>query len=284
MAVSVVVRVWNDQSSWSQAADLLKRKLEQQRLLALALAVLGAVLSASAVTAGLGSALGKVLAFGSAASIAVAGILRARTGRQAVEEWTRARSVSEAIKAEVYTYLALGGDDNALEQRVARLEVDGGKLVIYKDAAAPRPRALPEVHDIESYLRVRVGGQLNKFYRPRAKDLERKVVIVRRIELTLGVAGALLAAAAGTWEVDAVAVWVPVATTVAAAITAHAAAGRYDYLIVEYLRTAAELERISRRSGTAAGLSGDKLVAAAERIISIQNEGWMAKLASGDAS
>jgi hypothetical protein len=282
MATSAVERAWNDQSSWSQAADRLKRELERWRHLALALAVLGAVLSASAVAAGLSSSGGKVLAFGSAASVAVAGTVRARTGGRVVQDWTRARSVSEAIKSEVYAHLVRGDNDDALDQRVAALEKDGGDLLRYKAAAAPRPRALPEVHDLESYLRTRVRGQIDGYYRPRARDLERKAAFVRRIELALGVAGALLAAAAGIWEEDAVVVWVPVVTTVAAAITAHAAAARFDYLVVEYLRTADELERLSRRGGTAAGLSDEELVAAAERIISIQNEGWMAKATSGD--
>ena len=38
--------------------------------------------------------------------------------------------------------------------------------------------------------------------------------------------------------------WVAVVTTVAAAVTAHAAAQRYEFLLIEYLRTAAELRRL----------------------------------------
>jgi hypothetical protein len=84
---------------------------------------------------------------------------------------------------------------------------------------------------------------------------------------------------------------VPVLTTVTAALTAHAAAARYEYLLVEYLRTAAELERLrSRRQSSAGGSGGrsaeaeDEFVEACERVISVQNEGWMAKLTSSDQS
>jgi hypothetical protein len=105
---------------------------------------------------------------------------------------------------------------------------------------------------------------------------------VRRIEVALGGGGAVLAAAAGTWEQDAVAVWVPVVTTVGAAVTAHAAAARYEYLLVEYLRTAEELERVRERRGSASKLTDEELARKAEDVISVQNQGWMAKLTSED--
>src|SRR3712207_6611842 len=98
MTTSVVERAWDDQNRWSQTADRLKRDIERWRRLALGLALLGAVLSASAVVAGLDSAAGKVLAFGSAASVATAGVVRARASPEAVRGWTRARAIAEAIK------------------------------------------------------------------------------------------------------------------------------------------------------------------------------------------
>jgi hypothetical protein len=77
-----------------------------------------------------------------------------------------------------------------------------------------------------SYLSVRVGGQIDDHYRPRAHDIKRSLRVVRRVEVTLAVFGALLAAAAGTWEQDAIAIWMPVLTTIGAAVAAHAAAER----------------------------------------------------------
>jgi hypothetical protein len=281
MAANVVQRAWSEQSSWSQVADRLKRDLERKRTAALGLMIAGAVLSAAAVAVGLGSDVGKVFAFTSAASVGVAGLVRARIGKRAVQEWTRARSVAEALKSEVYLYLA-GLADPGLDERIAGIEDDGRDLLRYKTAAAPRMRPLPAVSDVESYLRVRVGGQLEGFYRPRARELQLTITIVRRIELALGLGGAVLAAAAGTWEQDAVAVWVPVVTTVGAAVTAHAAAARYEYLLVEYLRTAEELERVRDRRGLASKLTDEQLVRKAEEVISVQNEGWMAKLISDD--
>ena len=89
-----------------------------------------------------------------------------------------------------------------------------------------------------------------------------------------------MGAAAATWGRVAIAVWVPVITTAAAAMSAHAAASCYEYSLVEYLRTAEELDRIRGRRGAVATASDAELVALAERVISIQNEGWMAKLSA----
>jgi hypothetical protein len=105
---------------------------------------------------------------------------------------------------------------------------------------------------------------------------------VRRAEGALAVAAVVLAALGGIVGEDALAVWVPVVTTVTAAITAHAAAARYEYLLVEYLRTAHALRRLRDRQGTARSLSEEELIRRAESILSAQNAAWLAKLTSGD--
>ena len=72
---------------------------------------------------------------------------------------------------------------------------------------------------------------------------------------------------------------VAVAATISAAVTAYAAGSRYEYQLVEYLRTAAQLDRL--RSGLAAGghdaAAGDAFVRDCEQVVSAQNEAWMAK-------
>jgi hypothetical protein len=83
---------------------------------------------------------------------------------------------------------------------------------------------------------------------------------------------------AGVIDSESWAVWVPVLTTISAAVTAHAAAERYEFLVVEYLRTARELERLRRARSHVGGLSDEEFVRACEHVISLQNEGWMAKL------
>jgi hypothetical protein len=48
------------------------------------------------------------------------------------------------------------------------------------------------------------------------------------------------------------------------------------------VRTADELERVRDRRGSATQLTGEELIQHAEHVISVQNEGWMAKLTSDE--
>jgi hypothetical protein len=75
MVTSVVERAWSEQGSWSQVANRLKRNLERKRTVALGLTIAGAIMSAAAVAVGLGSGGGKVLAFASATSVGLAGLV-----------------------------------------------------------------------------------------------------------------------------------------------------------------------------------------------------------------
>jgi hypothetical protein len=262
--------------------------VKRWRLVVLGLTIAGATLSALAVVAGLDTSGGKVLAFASAVAVAIAALLRPRSSQQAVRDWTRARSASEALKTEVFLYLTRVGrygdanPDQPFQDESDAVERAAGDLLRHASGIEPAPRPLPAVRDVDSYVRERVTSQIDGYYRPQAQEQQRMLDRVRFARLGLGVLGAVLAAAAGTWEVDSVAVWVPVVTTVTAAVAAHAAAERYEYLLVEYLRTAAELERLRDRRGRAGGPSDEEFVRSCEHVISVQNEGWMAKLTSDD--
>ena len=134
---------------------------------------------------------------------------------------------------------------------------------------------MPPVKDVDSYVEQRGTGQIDGYYRPQAARQQRRLARVRQAEFVLGGAGAVLAAVGATWQLSSATVWVPVLTTVTAALTAHAAAARYEYLLVEYLRTAAELERLRSRYHSA-GHGGsesteDAFVEAREHVISVQN-------------
>jgi len=268
---------WHEQRVWSVVADRLKADLQRKRNGALALAIAGAVLSTAGAAIGLSTGPGKTLAFVSAACVGLAGLIRARVGTKAVQDWTRARSVSETIKSEVY--LALAGFRAAdVDANVHKVADEAADLGEHRAGINLKKRDLPAINDVESYLRERVDDQINGFYEKRAVQLKAKLKLFRGIEIGLAAVGVLLGAAAGAWEIDTVAVWVPVITTIGAAVAAHAAAERYSYLLVEYLRTAGELHRIRDRRGSAAALTDEQLVRRAEETISIQNRAWMAKL------
>jgi hypothetical protein len=58
------------------------------------------------------------------------------------------------------------------------------------------------------------------------------------------------------------------------------AASRWEYQLVEYLRTAEELNRLQEEwlvAPAADEATADRLVDRCEHVVSIQNDGWMAK-------
>jgi hypothetical protein len=271
---------WKEQSVWSQTAGRLKRDIERNRAWVLRLGVAGAVLSGAAVAWGIDRNLGKVLAALSALAVGVAGLIR-QSGQGRVQSWTNARAASEALKSEVYLHLARVTDGARFEEQVEAIDNDASGLIEHRAGIEPAERSLPEVDGVDSYVGKRVDGQIG-YYEQSANRLRVRVTWVRRAEGALAVAAVVLAALGGIVAEDALAVWVPVVTTVTGAVAAHAAAERYEYLLVEYLRTAHALTRLRDRQGTARSLTDEELIRRAEGIMSAQNAAWLAKLASGD--
>jgi hypothetical protein len=192
---------WQRQSVWSQTANVLKAASGRARWLRLGLTVAAAALALA------GSQLKRVsvpaaVALGAAAAVllAAAGLLRGRQSAEQVRRWTRARSVSEAIKSEVFLFLTgcgrYGGvdRDRRLDAEVQRLEQEAGDLARYTQGVQPRTRSLPAVHDVDSYLAVRVRqSQLEGYYRPRAQMVRQRLRAWKVVEVTL----ALIAAGGG---------------------------------------------------------------------------------------
>ena len=95
----------------------------------------------------------------------------------------------------------------------------------------------------------------------------------------LSIVGVVLAATAATFRLD-VAAWVAVVTTMTAALSSHVAASRWEYQLVEYLRTAGELGRLHEEwagADTIDEAGADQLVDGCEHVLSVQNQGWMAR-------
>ena len=168
--------------------------------------------------------------------------------------------------------------DQRLDAVLQRLEREAGDPRRYTQGITPKPRPPPAVHDPQSHLDLRVQrSQLDDYYEPNARKLRQNLRIAKVVEVALAsVAAALAAATAVSPTVEA---WAAEATTAAGAVTAHIAAERYEFLWIEYARTASELHRLSHRRTDAEGtpLSSAALIAACEQVISVQNQAWMAK-------
>ncbi|WP_277441833.1 DUF4231 domain-containing protein [Streptomyces sp. SPB162] len=282
-----VVEAWGLQSVWSQAADQIKTSVVRARAWALVLGItagtsgtLASEIIGSHVTAG------KILAFVAAVAAAGVPLVGRCYATDRVRDWSRLRSVSETIKSELYSCLAGAapydqtGADAELTGRLERIRAEGRDLLHYLDGLTAVPRPLPEVTDIASYVRIRLKGQVETYYRPRFRLMARRSSSVRRAEQSLGAAGALLAALAGVTGLSWPGQWVAVSAMIALAVTAHGSAAKYDYQQMEFSRTAAELELLYRsyeRSGDVSSTANSALVARCEAVISVQNDGWMVK-------
>ncbi|MFK0297360.1 DUF4231 domain-containing protein [Streptomyces sp. NPDC090442] len=282
---STVQWLWDRQSVWSQAADRAKRAIGRARTVALVLGVAGACAgTAAAQVMAWSEGAGKALALVAAVAVGLVPLTARAAGPQQVRDWTRLRALSEELKSELYAYLARVApyrDADASRVLLDRAELalaDAGDLAGRTLALAPRRRALPAVTDVGSYAQVRVAGQIEDYYRPRAALMSRRGAQVRWAELALAALAVVLGAVSVVFGADWATAWVATVTTVAAAVTAHAAAARYAYQELEFSRTAAELERLSaRRAQGADPAADDAFVGRCERVISAQNEGWTAK-------
>lgn len=284
-ASGLLVELWREQSLWSRAADRMKRRIELARRIALVLVV---VVAALATTAGALAesvpGLARALAAGAAAGSALLPVLRPAWSGARLREWTRARSVSEALKSEVYLWLAKAGryrDDSTgarLREETNRVCSDAGDLLRYRQGIEPADRPLPAVSDPSSFFAVRVRSQIDGYYRPKAAALAVTLRRFRIAEITIGAAGAVVGGAAALLGAS-MATWVAVLATVGTALATHVAAARYDFQLIEFLRTAQRLNQLAVTAGSADAEDVEALVIQAEEVISVENQGWMAKLA-----
>jgi hypothetical protein len=263
------------------------------RTVVLALGVAGALLVTLATEAAqLSSAAGKTLALAGAVSVGLVPVITSRMlSRDRLREFARMRSVSEALKSELYRYLTRTGayaDDDARQtllataQATRQLATDVAPAVA---RVATHDASVPQITDVDSYVEQRVDEQIARFYRPRARRYESRLSVVRAVEFVIAVGSLVLGAIAAAFDVERAAAWVPVLTTIGAATLAHAAAAHYSDDAIAYVRTADRLEflRASRQAAAAADRSDAEFVDACEDAISTENQGWMAKWSSEEA-
>lgn len=282
-----VQRAWDQQQVWSAAAGRMKRRIDGARHATLVLAIAAAVLAVVSGQLGAPSSLPARVAAGLAAVAAAAmTLVRRRVGPEPIGAWTRARGVSERLKKEIYSYCAGIGPygepsaDRTLASRTRSILVDVADLQRHALGIDPSGEPIPAVRDIESYLSVRVNDQVDHYYRPRAALYERRARRLRWAGDALALSAAVLAALASVVQVPQLAAWVPVVTTIAASLSAHVGAARYDELVVEYLRTAQRLEHLRDEYLDDPSADPSALVEACEAVIGAENRGWIAQWAA----
>jgi hypothetical protein len=214
-------------------------------------------------------------------------MLQRRATTDQVRAWTRARSAAEQLKTEVYSHLAGGSTyahgidrDAVLGNRTASLLQNVADLQHHTAGISADHKPLPAVANVGDYITERLDAQINGFYRPKAVIYVKRVRRLRALGTALGVTTVILSALATGYGLSSLGVWVPVATTAGASVAAHITAARYDHLIIEYLRTAQQLENL--RDGYHDAQTDAEFIDACEDVISVENQGWMTRWTTDD--
>ncbi|WP_433388561.1 DUF4231 domain-containing protein [Micromonospora sp. KLBMP9576] len=290
---AAVTTVWQRQAAWSRAAGEAKRVITRARLAVTALTVAAAVCGTLANQLGPARpGAGRALAIVAAAALLLVPLASRWASRDAVYAWTRLRSVSEALKADTYRYLAgvapfAGADRDAV--LLGRLDVlmdDVGDLVGRTLDAPAQARPLPAVSDVSTYVTQRVRRQIDEYYLPAARRTARAARRVRYTATGLTIATALVSATVGVLgDGLGLTAWIGVAAAVTTALIGYGAAQQYEHQQIEYARTADQLARLRTAREAGPGWADDAaFVAEAERIISLSNEGWMARMIEQDGA
>jgi len=288
--------IWQQRVKWSTAANLQKSTIDRWRNIVLILAISGAILATLSTQLSAGF-FNKLSAWLSVALLAVIPIITTRKlSAQQTRTWTRLRSVSEALKSEIFTYLAQAAPYDGpaknpgkiLRDNIKKFENRAEDLASLLLITTPSS-TLPNFESPKDYIKLRLTDQID-WYENKARIYIRKVEKLRKFEFGLVVTAALLAAtsAAGFGSLSIscqsinLGVWVAVMTTIGGTLSAHIAASRYDHLVTNYSATAFQLnhfvqDRSVSDNDVIPSPEWSNFVRKCEDVFSKENESWMAK-------
>lgn len=278
---------WKRQGQWSKTADELKREYVGWRKVVFGLAI-GAAVAAAISVALPSSLLSKGLALVASLCAALSPVISARkVGKEQLQSWTRARSVSEALKASIYRYLVSRKPDRltSLNDEQEEAIANVRDIVPTADGKTLPKRARTDDMRVEDYLRHRVREQAENYYFIQAKANSDRAAVLHKSYFVLMMIAAGLAALNGLLDASVVGHWTAVFTTLGASVLAYLSASKYEDLSIEYQATGNELLNLLNRweERSAAERANEDAVAefvdSCEAVISNQNQAWHAKLA-----
>jgi hypothetical protein len=275
--------VWRRHRQWSVAADAARKRLDRWRLWNLVLLVLGALLGALAAQSWLAASVATGSAAAAAICLGLAGLLQAHalTADQTAR-WTHARAASEALKAETFRYLirvapyAQADRAQVLQAHLDVIRTRAAALLVDQQDAPADDRPLPMLHTMQEYVTARAQGQAS-WHRNGLAEHAQRARRLRFLQLLATGVGVALAAVTGFVPSWALSTWTAAATTVAAAVGAHLAATQHQGIAAAYAATADQLETLVAGFDPATATPGQQalFVADVERVLAIQNQGWM---------
>jgi hypothetical protein len=280
MSDAVVQSHWDEHVAWSRAATRLKNRRSRARLAALLLTIFGAILQTVSATVPVVQ-----LAAGIAGTVALTlvpfiGLHFLKP--EETKKWLRARSISEGIKSEIYTYRAAAapydgaGAIQLLSDKVREIRDFGEDIILVRGRVEEGAEAAPGPLDANDYLKKRAKDQIQGYYEHKGDENVAMANLFRTVEIALAGAAAVLSGVA-TYAGGTLGPWVAVITTVGGSVAAYAAASRYEFQATTFFATARQLKdlvedwELKRKSWS-------EFVRGCEEAISAENRGWMAKL------
>ncbi len=202
------------------------------------------------------------------------------------------KSTAEAFKSLAYLYalrVAPFHTSASVFERIETLISSSNEEVsaIIPDKRERRKGMLHPGFTIDQYVKERVKGNIFGYYLPSAEKNQRRVIIGRRLTLTLGILGAAFGVIAGSGTVwsSYFAVWVGFLSATAGAIASFISTNRFKLLVVSYQATARKLQMMMVRWNQ---LNRNDLhgimdfVRRCEEIIAIESSAWMAEMIDKD--
>ena len=192
--------------------------------------------------------------------------------------------MAEALKAEIFLFRTgatpYDVPDAAIKlmERVKKLLGTVTDVQSVTLSSEEQRQSLPEGPlSIGEYLKERLDDQIDRFYKPRVRQYDRRMKLWRNVNLALGAVAAILGVLGKTTGA-----WVAVITTITTSVAAYLFANRYQYLIISYQATARKLEALKYEWSVQGAPEQDpekrnRFLLDCEAAISIENNGWMAK-------
>ncbi len=294
MTEDVLGLVWGRYRTWAATSRAAKAPLKRWRKLVLLLIVAGAVFGTlseqtrswelSLVVEKMPSVVCGLL---SAVALALATFFtRTKLSTESERRWVRARSAAEGFKALAFLY-ATQVPPYEKENRQKNLLSE--EIELRKNVKDIIPASLPDTEkfkgmppenlSVEDYINLRVKEQRDKFYIPKAQKHNAILEKSHQWSFWLGAIATILGVIAALFPDGMTAGWVPVLSTVTAAIASYFYAERHEQLALVYQTTADRLESLVAEWNTAPANKRDpvEFIKSCEAAISTENRAWMAK-------
>lgn len=300
MRDQIISDVWIRSKAWSSAANRFQKQLKNWRRRQLICIIAGSAMATAAATDlfGLNAASGDSMAVGNriisgcaAVALALVGFIQQNfLSLSQTESWPRARSVSEALKCEVYRFRAGASPYEVppeqdvttalqhLSSVIAEEEDKVGDLLPEVRFDEETADGVPGPMAPDDYIKSRLNDQIDAFYLPLARKNLHQAKTARGATLALALLGLVIAGFMSAGLLIAFGAWVAVLTTISAAVGSFSALSRYESLASLYAKQALSLDRL--RTGWRSGRYTDwsDFVNKCEETILAENRSWMAEM------